>query len=135
MSTQIGTVTLDRDMIFSNEYNYGLIVASVTNTLGGGVIIQEFSKAEKGRQIILVSSETQGLQLKSTVDALMALAGSGVYNTYLLTINSNSKVFSETVRFMHEVSDGAIKAEPFFARDGLHSDIIYYKLEINLMVI
>ena len=135
MSTQIGTVILDRDLVFINEYDYSLVYASSTPTIGGGIIVQEFEKTEKGRKVILSSSETQGLQLKSTVDDLVALSNSGANNIFTLTISSNSKTFTKTVRFMNEIEGGAIKAEPFQGRDGLHSDTIYYKVELNLMVV
>lgn len=133
MSTVIGTVTLDKDMVFSDEYDYSLINASVTDTIGGGVVVQEFDAVEKGRPVTLVSTETQGLQLKSTVDSLKALADSGANNTYTLTIISNALTFTKTVRFRNEL--GAVKAEPMQVRDGLHSDTIWYRVEIHLMVV
>lgn len=132
MSTVIGTVTLDNDMIFSDEYDYSLINASVANTIGGGVVIQEFDAVEKGRPITLISTETQGLQTKAVVDSLKALADSGANNTYTLTIISNALTFTKTVRFRNEL--GAVKAEPMQVRDGLHSDTIWYRMEIFLMV-
>lgn len=132
MSTVIGTVTLDKDMVFSDEYDYSLINASVTDTIGGGVVVQEFDAVEKGRPVTLVSTETQGLQLKSTVDSLKALADSGANNTYTLTIISNALTFTKTVRFRNEL--GAVKAEPMQVRDGLHSGTIWYRMEIFLMV-
>jgi len=135
MSTVIGTVTLDNDMVFDNEYDYNLINASVEDTIGGGLVVQEFDKLERGRNITLVSTATQGLQLKSTVDALKALADAGINNTYTLTITSNNQTFTKTVRFRNELDGGAIKAEPMQVRDGLHSSTIYFMVEIYLMVV
>ncbi len=133
MSTVIGTCTLDRDLVFEDEYGYSLINASVEKTLGGGVSIQEFQAIEKGRPVTLVSTETQGLQSKSTVDDLKALADvSGA--TYTLTISSNSQTFTRTIRFRTELGP-PIEAQPFFQRDGLHSDNILYKVRLYLMVI
>jgi len=134
MSTTIGSVTLDRDLVFINEYDYSLVESSTTKTIGGGIIVQEFEVSERGRKIILSSSETQGLQLKSTVDALMDMCNSGVYNTYTLTINSNGSTFSKTVRFIHEMDGSPIKAEPIMPREGFHSDSVFYKVELNLQV-
>ena len=133
MTTTIGSVTLDRDMIFENEYEYSKVFSSATRTLGGGLIVQEFQGVEKGRAIKLASTESQGLQKKSTVDALRAL--SDVSNsTYTLTISSNSKTFTRTVRFVNEESGGPVQFQPFHVRDGLHSDTIWYKGSIFLMV-
>ncbi len=134
MTTTIGTVTLTRDMVFDDEYMYKLVNASVTPTLGGGVIVQEFSAVEKGRQITLVSTESQGLQLKSVVDELMALAAVAEA-TYTLTINSaNGETLTKTVRFRNEVDGGAVQFQPMQVRDGLHADTVYYKGSIYLMV-
>lgn len=133
MSTVIGTVSLDRDMIFSDEYNYSLINAEVTPTLGGGIVSQEFMGVEAGREITLVSTDTQGMQLKSTVDALKALSNSGAGNTYTLTITSNSQTFTKTVRFRNELTGGAVVFEPVQVRQGLHDGTVYFKGSIFLM--
>ena len=135
MSTVIGTITLDNDLILDNEYEYSLINASVENTIGGGIVVQEFNKLEKGRNIVLRSTDSQGLQLKSTVDDLKELSDAGINNTYTLTISSNEQTFTKTVRFMTETSGGAVQAEPIEVRDGLHDDSIYYKVTIFLMVL
>ena len=134
MSTVIGTVTLDRNMIFSDEYEYNMVNSEVADTTGGGIVVQEFMGLEKGRHITLVSTETQGLQLKSTIDALKALADSGAGNTYTLTITSNSQTFTKTVRFRHEVDGGPVQFQPMQVRDGLHDSTIFYKGVISLMV-
>jgi hypothetical protein len=133
MTTTIVSVTLDRDMIFEDEFNYSIVDASTVRTLGGGLIVQEFQGTEKGRRITLVSTDSQGLQKKSTVAALRAL--SDVSNaTYQLSIASNSKTFSRTVRFVNEESGGPVQFTPFQVRDGLHSDDIWYRGTIHLMV-
>jgi len=135
MSTVIGSVTLDKDMIFSDEYNYTLINAEATPTLGGGIVVQEFDAIEAGRNVTLVSTESQGLQLKSTVDALKTLSNSGAGNTYALSIVSNGETFTKTVRFRNELDGGAVVFEPCQVRDGIHSGGVYYKGSIFLMVI
>lgn len=135
MSTTIGSVTLDKDMIFDDEYSYNLISSEVTPTLGGGIVVQEFVALEAGRPVTLVSTESQGLQLKSTVDALKALSVSGAGNTYTLTISSNGESFTKTVRFRNELEGGAVVFEPCQVRDGLHDNTVFYKGSIYLMVI
>jgi hypothetical protein len=135
MSTVIGTVTLDRDMIFSDEYSYNMVSAESVPTIGGGVVVQEFMALEAGRNVTLVSTDTQGMQLKSTVDDLKALCDSGAGNTYTLTISSNSQTFTKTVRFRNELDGGAVVFEPVQVRQGLHDDAIYYMGSVFLMVI
>jgi hypothetical protein len=134
MTTTIGGITLDRDMIFDNEYNFSQIRAEVTQTLAGGLIIQEFQATEKGRYINLVSTDSQGMQKKSTVDALKTLS-SIANQTFPLEISSNGKTFTRTVRFSNEVQGGAVQFSPFQDRQGIHSDDIYYKGTIYLMVV
>uniref|UniRef100_A0A6M3LF08 Uncharacterized protein n=1 Tax=viral metagenome TaxID=1070528 RepID=A0A6M3LF08_9ZZZZ len=134
MTTTIGSVTLDHDMIFADEYEYTQVNASVEDTIGGGIYVQEFQRSESGRPITLESTETQGLQLKSTVDSIRALAD--IANaTYALSIVSNNQSVSKTVRFRQELDRGPVEFQPFHPRDGLHSDTIYYKGRIHLMVI
>jgi hypothetical protein len=134
MTTTIGGITLDRDMIFEDEFKHSLIRAESTPTLGGGIVIQEFQAVEKGRLITLISTESQGMQKKSTVQLLKDL--SNVINaTYPLVINSNGKTLTKTVRFVNEVQGGAVQFTPFQDRQGLHSDTIYYKGVISLMVV
>ncbi len=134
MTTIIGSVTLDRDMVFENEYLYSKVFVSTARTLGGGLIVQEFPASEKGRMIILSSTESQGFQSKSTVDSLMALAEQ-VGATYPLIILSNSKTFSKTVRFVNEESNGPVQFEPIQVIDGLSPDTMLYKGKIYLMVV
>jgi len=69
------------------------------------------------------------------VEALKTLSDSGAGNTYTLTISSNSQTFTKTVRFRNELDGGAVVFEPMQVRDGLHSNDIYYKGSIFLMVI
>ena len=110
-----------------------MVNASVEATIGGGLAVQEFERLERGRPITLVSTDTQGLQEKSTVDDLKALADvSGA--TYTLTISSNSQTFTKTVRFRTELGI-PLEAEPFHPRDGLHGDTILYRIKLYLMII
>jgi hypothetical protein len=134
MTTSIGSIDLDRDMIFEDEFKFSLVRSEVTPTLGGGVVIQEFQALEKGRLVTLVSTDSQGMQKKSTVQALKDLSNIIGY-TYPLSISSNGKTFTKTVRFANEVSGGAVQFSPFQDRQGLHSDDIYYKGAIYLMVV
>ena len=134
MSTIIGSVALDRDMVFKDEYEYTLVNASVEETLGGGVYVQEFQKMEAGRPITLESTDTMGLQLKSTVDALKSLASS-VGATYTLTIISNNQTFTKTVRFRNEIDGGPAQFHPIVPREGLHGSTVYYKGAIYQMVV
>ena len=134
MTTTIAGITLDRDMVFENEFNHSQVRAEVTPTLGGGVVVQEFQALERGRSISLVSTDSQGMQKKSTIQALKDL--SNIANqTFPLTVSSNGKIFTKTVRFSNEIQGGAVQFSPFQDRQGLHSDDIWYKGMIHLMVV
>ena len=134
MSTVIGTVTLDNDMIFEDEFKYSRVSASATRTIGGGVVVQEFEIPEVGRMVTLVGNGALGSQKKSTVEALIALAETP-YATYTLTIVTNSRFFSRTVRFVNEIDGGAVQFEPVVARAGLHATTMYYTGTIYLMIV
>jgi hypothetical protein len=134
MSTVLGGITLDNDLVFTNEYEWSKIRSEVTPTLGGGVVVQEFEGIEKGREITLASTDNIGWQQKSTVDALKALADDGVYNSFTLTITSG-QTLTKTVRFRHEVEGGPVQAQPLVERDGYHVATMWYKVTIFLMVI
>ena len=134
MTTTIGGIVLDRDMIFEDEYKFSNVRSEVTPTLGGGVVIQEFQAYERGRMITLVSTDSQGMQEKSTVESLKTLSNFAGY-TYNLSIASNGKTFTRTVRFANEVQGGAVQFQPFQDRGGIHSDNIPYKGQIYLMVV
>ena len=64
MSTVIGTVTLDQDMYFSDLLKRSKVNASVTPTLGGGAVVQEFSKLDVGR-LITLTTKGDGVPTKS----------------------------------------------------------------------
>lgn len=133
--TSIGTVTLDQDMIWENEFDFSPVRGYSEPTLGGGVVYQEYVQSEKGRLIVLTSSETIGFQKRSTVEALRTLAAE-VYTTYTLTIQTGATTVTKTVRFCHEAGDGgAVNFQPFVHRGGIHGSDIYYKGKISLMVV
>ena len=134
MTTTIGGIELDRDMAWMDENRYSKVRASVTPTLGGGMVIQEFQATEKGRLITLVSTETQGVQRKSVVDALKAL--SDVANaTYHLSISTKSTTLQKKVRFVNEQSGGAVQFDPIQQKGGLFDNEMLYKGTIYLMVL
>ena len=133
MSTTIGSVVLDSDMIWNDEFHNTDIIAEATATIGGGVHIQEFTKPEKGRHITLQSTDGQGYQKKSTVEALRAIAAS-VGATYAFRITHNGLTFSATVRFRNEASEeGAVVFDMAHVCDGLQSDNFWYSGTIYLM--
>jgi hypothetical protein len=73
MATTLGTVTLDRNMVLSDEFTYAPVSSSGFDTLGGGRIIQQFAKSESGRVLTLRTENEMGFQKKSTVTALKSL--------------------------------------------------------------
>jgi hypothetical protein len=134
MTTTIGSVTLSNDMIFQDRENHGQVDASVEKTLGGGIIVQEFERTEKGRPVTLRAANGHGYQEKSVVDDLEALAAvAGA--TYTLTIISNSITFSKTVRFRNEEDGGPVQfRQAGIEMDGNRTDGAWMEGTIFLMV-
>ncbi len=130
MTTTLGGVSFDSDMFWEDEFNDNRVSASVTKTIGGGAVVQEFAKAEKGRFITLSSQASHGTQYKSTISSLIALAQ--VANaTYTLVIGAVTK----TVRFRNEIDGGAVQFQPFTEIDGEVAVTIPYKGTLYLMVV
>lgn len=133
MSTTIGSVTLDNDMFFLDELKDRQVVSTVTDTVGGGVNIQQYDKSEIGRLVTLESRDGLGYQQRSTVEALQTLANA-VDTTYSLSISKNGQTFSKTVVFRNEVDPSPVDFEPSFDVDGLQEDGFWYGGSIYLMV-
>lgn len=129
MTTTIGSVTLDYDGVFANEFLDPRVTASVTPTLGGGVYVQEFPRVEDGREITL-----EGVLLtNATLTSLKALADV-VNATYTLTITTDGNEFTKTIRFRNEVSGGALQFQPIAPFTGYPSGI-HYTGTILMMVV
>lgn len=131
MTTTIGSVTLDEDMVWTDQYKDNRISASVSETIGAGVVVQEFSKSLVGRKITLESIEGYGFQKQSTVDALVNLAKIPETN-YTLTIDYDGLSYTSSVRFRNEEENGAIQFEPIFVSEGLLPTTTYYQGKIFL---
>jgi len=128
MSMSIGGVSLTHDLIWRDEYLFNPVLASVAPTIGGGVYVQEFAAQTAGRPITLEATATQGWLLKTTVDALHALAAvPGA--TYPLVMGSATT----TVRFAQETDGGPIQMTPVIDLAGIVPDTVYYIGTIHLM--
>ena len=136
MSTTIGTVSLDQDMYFSDLLKRSKVTASVTPTLGGGAVIQEFSKLDIGRIITLSTKDGMGYQQKSTLDSLQSLADvPGATYTFTIVPYTGSN-YVKTVRFRNELDGGAIQMEvASLALEGVPRDTVWYEGSIFLMVV
>jgi len=133
MSTIIGGVTLDRDMVWIDEYLWKRRRGSFTPTIGGGGIAQDFAASESGRPITLESVNGQGSQTKATVDALAALeAVPGA--TYTLSIVHNSETLTKTVMFRPGEDEGAVQFSQKTPMDGLQKSSHWYAGRILLTV-
>ncbi len=133
MTTSIGGVTLTNDMPFPDQFSRGQVHAEVEDTLGGGVVVQEFVRTDKGREITLTTLNGMGYQLLTVVEALEALAA--VPNaSYALSISHNSKTFTKTVRFRNEEDGGPVQFTQIGGvMDGLPTDAAYMEGSIFLM--
>ena len=118
MSTVIGTITLDNDLILDNEYEYSLINASVENTIGGGIVVQEFNKLEKGRNIVLRSTDSQGLQLKSTVDDFHFEEEQLPKISIIVPVYNEAKIIPNKIANMQQTKYPPEKLEVIFVDGG-----------------
>ena len=136
MSTTIGTVTIDQDMYFSDLLKRSKVNASVSPTLGGGVVVQEYTKLDVGRFITLSTKDGMGYQQKSTLDNLQALADvAGATYTFTIVPYAGAN-YVKTVRFRNELDGGAIQMEPAsLALEGIPRDTVWYEGSIFLMVV
>lgn len=126
-------VTLERDMIWVDEFLWRQVEAVVTLTIGGGIIVQQQTCTEKGRIITLESRGGFGMQPRSVVAALKAQADV-LDALYYLEITDGSQSLARVVRFRNEEEDGAVQFAPAADRDGIPSDTFYYSGRIQLMV-
>jgi len=137
MSTQIGSVTLDNDMVWTDEFLHSWLNSSVEATTGGGVVVQEFAKSEHGRPITLATQDGHGYQKRSTVRSLADLAKTAG-STMTLTITNPDDpldVTTKRVRFRTEIEGGPVQFSPSFTYDNIPSEDFYYEGVIYLMVI
>jgi len=135
MTTTISTVTFDNDMVWADEYKWNPLNASRQATLGGGAIVQEFTKpSEVGRLITLQTQDGMGYQLKSTVESLLTLAGSPE-KIYILTIIHNSLTLQKNVRFRNDVDGGAVQFEMAAVMNGLQTPVFWYSGSLFLEVL
>jgi hypothetical protein len=134
MTTTLGGVTFDNDMVWIDEYLYKKVDATHTPTIGGGVNVQEYQKTEIGRYITLETVDGQGYQTKSTVDSIKALADDAA-ETYTLSIVHNSLSISKTVVFRNDIDGGPVQMEMQAPMDGLQQSGYWYGGVISLMVI
>lgn len=69
------TATLPAGMIWEDEYQYAPLTSTSTQTLDGGMVIEQ-SLRTKGRPVTLVGDEDRGWLAKAQLDLLYALASS-----------------------------------------------------------
>ena len=105
-----------------------LVRASVSETVGGGVVIQE-SSILSGKAIDLVGDESSCFMTKSDIDYLTSKAsipGASYVLSYLGTLY--------TVRFRNE-DQPVIDAVPVIDAPDLNSNDYYHSITIKLMIL
>ena len=78
---KIDGITLDHDLVWSDEYNFTQGVGLAERTLYGNLIVQT-GRITGGRPLTLVGDATHGWQKRSTVIALQALVNSNPGGTF-----------------------------------------------------
>jgi len=99
MAMIIGGVTLDKDMIWSDEFQFTPTSGTAERAIDGHMIVQSF-KTVGGQPMTLVGSESFGWQKRSTVLALQALANTP--ETVLTITLPDARTFSVMFRVEEE---------------------------------
>jgi len=108
MAMIIGGVTLDKDMIWENEFQFTPAAGTAERAIDGHMVVQSF-KTVGGQPMTLVGGESFGWQTRSTVIALQALANNpGATFTVTLpdtrTFNVMFRVEEETVMLFQPIA-------------------------------
>ncbi len=135
MTTTIGAIELDQDMVWSDQFLYNPQNASVQDTLGGGRIVQNFVKMnETGRPVTLESLDQQGYQEQSTVELLKTLTEQPEA-IYTLTIINNGMTVQKKVRLKNEIDGGAIQFTATQNLNGLRAPSAWYAGTISMEIV
>ena len=115
MSTILGSVTLDHDLDWIDEFAGSPVAGTGDHTIEGGYVTQRFSLKQgsnkPGRPITLAGANDHGWQQRSTVLALEALAEEE-NGQFQLTINAGeTEERTFQVKFNH-ASPPAFKFDP-----------------------
>ena len=128
MSITIGGVLLDKDMFWTDEYNWNETVGASGRTLEYGAEVVQSYQVSGGRPITLQGDANHGWQLKSTVDLLLNLSNQPA-QTY--TLDYHTHIY--TVRFVHEEPPAVAFAPVTVVTDP--ADDFWYTGTIKLKVV
>lgn len=104
---KIGTITLTYPLWWTDRNQAQSVKADVQETISGGTIVWEQAVATNAKNITL-SSETSGWQTSTVKEALLNLVNGSIGTTTTITTTADEVI---SVRFRHENSGGAMKAE------------------------
>lgn len=90
---KIGGITLDNDLVWSDEFNFTQGVGLAERTLYGNLIVQT-GRITGGRPLTLVGNENHGWQKRSTVIALQALVNANPGSSFIVVLPDSSEVLA-----------------------------------------
>ena len=125
MAITLGGIALP-DLILEPRTLYPGVRASVTPTLAGGVIIQEFAQVDN-RNIDLVGGDDYGWIQYSTLMSLRSLAMTAL-STHVLIYETET----HTVRFRHEEGE-PVYAEPIIPQVEPQNTDWWHNVILKLM--
>lgn len=125
---KIGSVTLDKDMVWTDEFQFCAIAGTANYAIDGHLVVQTFP-APGGRPMTLAGDLERGWQKRDTVLALQALA-EVVGATYEVELPSGSKY---NVEFRVD-EPPAVSFQPIAAASDPDADFWYYGT-VNLRVV
>lgn len=127
LSDGVDTLTLHKDLFWSDEYNWQEVEQAVDRTITGAMVVQAAARV-KGRPITLEpENDSSAWMIRSLVDAVRNWAAEPG-KTMTLTLRGVSR----TVVFRHQ--DGGLEARPVIHYDVPVTDD-WYLCTIRLMEI
>jgi hypothetical protein len=89
----IGGVTLDNDLTWTDEFKYTEATGTATETIYGNLVVQTMPRTN-ALPLTLSGDANSGWQKRSTVQALVALAKSGASTIHVVQLADNRTVYA-----------------------------------------
>lgn len=117
---KIGSVTLNKDMYWVDEFQHTQTAGTAERTIYGGLVTQNF-KTYQGRPLTLQGTQASGWQSRATVQALIALTEDPLA-VYEVELPDGSKM---NAMFRHE-DQPVVSFEQITPASAPGSDFWYY---------
>lgn len=118
---KIGTVTLDNDLVWEDEFKFSQGVGTAENTIYGNLVVQTFMVGGY-KPLTLVGTQNAGWQSRATVIALQALANEYPEAAYVVELADGRSV---TAMFRNEEAP-VLEFDPIALATAPDTNFWYY---------